>query len=79
MAVGPCAALRDLLLRIVPPAILSSMPRDRLLTQADIRAPTQAKVLVSWLTWATTFASNSASEQFEHEPQQTNTAWRSGA
>jgi hypothetical protein len=24
------------------------MPRDRLLTLADIRAPTQAKVLVSW-------------------------------
>ena len=30
------------------------------------------------MTLAIIFASSSVSEQSEHEPQQTNTAWRSG-
>ena len=30
------------------------------------------------MIWAMIFASSSPLEQFEHEPQQTNTAWRSG-
>ena len=45
MAVGPCAAVRDSLLRKRSSRHLAPLPRDRSLTLADIRAPTQAKVL----------------------------------